>query len=151
MFYKNKKEPSKKELIDRAFEPRKNIIDIMFLFPPTSMGVDYAHRYGKKDLGDLKGDLIPLGIASLASYLRKYGFGIAAMVEMLCGILTGMPFGRAIPAMFTTPMDKKRHLGQFYLVMRPDVCQPQTDFEKSIQQMTDEVRNEPAQLGKKFR
>ena len=79
MFYKNKKEPSREELINRAFAPRNNIIDIMFLFPPTSMGVDYAHRYGKKDLGNLKGDLIPLGIASLASFLRKYGFGIAAL------------------------------------------------------------------------
>ena len=79
MFYKNKKEPSKDELIIRAFAPKNDLIDIMFLFPPTSTGSDYAHRYGKKDLGDLKGDLIPLGIASLAAYLKKYGFGVAAL------------------------------------------------------------------------
>jgi radical SAM superfamily enzyme YgiQ (UPF0313 family) len=79
MFYKNKKEPSKDELIIRAFAPRNDLIDIMFLFPPISTGSDYAHRYGKKDLGDLKGDLIPLGIASLAAYLKKYGFGVAAL------------------------------------------------------------------------
>ncbi len=51
----------------------------MFLFPPTSIGKDYSHRYGKKDLGDLKGDLIPLGIASLAAYLRNYGYGVGAL------------------------------------------------------------------------
>jgi radical SAM superfamily enzyme YgiQ (UPF0313 family) len=79
MFYKKKEAPSKEELINRAFAPKKNFIDIMFLFPPTSEGVDYAHRYGKKNLGDLKGDMIPLGIASLAAYLRKHGFGIAAI------------------------------------------------------------------------
>ena len=96
MLFGNTIEPTREELINRGFAPKNDSIDIMFLFPPTSVGIDYAHRYGKKDLGDLKGDLIPLGIASLAAYLRKYGFGIAAMVELLCGILTGMPFGRDI-------------------------------------------------------
>jgi len=41
-------------------------------------------------------------------------------------------------------MDKPRHLGQFYLVMRADICQSQSNFEKQMQKMTDEVRNEPA-------
>ena len=40
-------------------------------------------------------------------------------------------------------MEKPRHLGQFYMVMRADVCQTQTDFESRLQQMTDEVRSEP--------
>ena len=79
MFFKHKKELTRDELIDRAFAPKDDSIDIMLLFPPTSLGVDYAHRYGKKDLGDLKGDLIPLGIASLAAYLKKYNFGVAAL------------------------------------------------------------------------
>ena len=79
MFYKSKKQTSLDSLINRAFAPKNELIDIMFLFPPTSIGKDYSHRYGKKDLGDLKGDLIPLGIASLAAYLRKYGFGVGAL------------------------------------------------------------------------
>ena len=79
MFFKDQKKVTREELINRAFQPKDNVIDIMFLFPPTSTGIDYAHRYGKKDLGDLKGDLIPLGIASLAAYLRKFEFGIAAL------------------------------------------------------------------------
>ena len=72
MFYRSKNKPSRDHLINRAFAPKNELIDIMFLFPPTTTGKDYSHRYGKKDLGDLKGDLIPLGIASLAAYLRKY-------------------------------------------------------------------------------
>ena len=71
------------------------------------------------------------------------GFGLAAMGEVLCGVLTGMLFGRSIPAMFTTTMDQPRHLAQFYLVMRADICQPLSDFEERLQQMTDEVRLEP--------
>ena len=77
------------------------------------------------------------------------GYGIAAMVEVLCAVLTGMPFGRSIPPMFTFSMEKHRHLGQFYMVMRTDVCQPQADFELRLQQMTDEVRSEPSNPGER--
>ncbi len=35
------------------------------------------------------------------------------------------------------------------MVMRADVCQSQTDFESRLQQMTDEVRSEPSQPGKR--
>ena len=79
MFYKSEKKPTRNQLINRGFAPINELIDIMFLFPPTSTGKDYSHRYGKKDLGDLKGDLIPLGVASLAAYLRNYGYGVGAL------------------------------------------------------------------------
>ena len=79
MFIKNKKEPSRNELINRGFASVNSSIDIIFLFPPTTAGVDHGHRYGKKDLGDLKGDLIPLGIATLAAFLREYGFGVGVL------------------------------------------------------------------------
>ena len=69
------------------------------------------------------------------------------MGEILCGVLTGMAFGRSIPPMFTFPMDRPRHLGQFYMVMRTDVCQSQTDFESRLQQMTDEVSRDPSKPG----
>ena len=71
MLYKSKKQTSLDSLINRAFAPKNELIDIMFLFPPTTTGKDYSHRYGKKDLGNIKGELLPLGIASLAGYLRK--------------------------------------------------------------------------------
>ena len=77
-FFKKNISPSKKDLIERAFDPKNNITDILFLFPPTSIG-NYSHRYGKEDLGDLKGDLIPLGIAALAAYLRQNNFGVGAL------------------------------------------------------------------------
>jgi ureidoglycolate dehydrogenase (NAD+) len=84
---------------------------------------------------DLARSILPIGTYK--------GFGLAAMGEVLCGVLAGMLFGRSIPAMFTTTMDQPRHLAQFYLVMRADICQPLSDFEERLQQMTDEVRLEP--------
>ncbi len=93
------------------------------------------------DESALAQSLLPIG--------NYKGFGLAAMGEVLCGIITGMAFGRAIPPMFASPMNRPRHLGQFYLVLRADVCQSQHDFEKRMQLMTDEVRQEPNKLGEK--
>jgi ureidoglycolate dehydrogenase (NAD+) len=77
------------------------------------------------------------------------GYGLASMVEILCSVFTGMAFGRDIPSMYKAPMDKPRHLGQFYLVMRSDGCIEKSEFSNMMQQMTNEVRLEPAQENQK--
>ena len=65
-----KKEPSTLELIERGFAPQNGKIDILFIFPPTtSEGREaYHHRA-----------MIPLGIASLAGYLREKGCGVGVL------------------------------------------------------------------------
>ncbi len=77
------------------------------------------------------------------------GYGLSSMVDVLCGVYTGMAFGRSIPAMFTTQMTEQRKLGQFYMVMRVDACQSQSDFESRLQQMRDEVSSEPSKTGER--
>lgn len=72
------------------------------------------------------------------------GYGLASMVEILCGIFTGMAFGRNIPAMYTASMVEQRHLGQFYMAMKTDGCIDASKFIHNMQRMTDEVRREPA-------
>src|SRR5690606_17915276 len=71
------------------------------------------------------------------------GYGLAAMVEILCGVMSGMAFGRDIPAMFTAPMDTPRALGQFYMVLRCDSCVDGDVFRARLQAMTDAVRSVP--------
>jgi ureidoglycolate dehydrogenase (NAD+) len=75
------------------------------------------------------------------------GNGLASMVEVLCGVYTGMAFGRSIPAMYKAPMTEPRHLGQFYMVMRVDGVIDAAEFAARMQQMTDEVRAEPSRPG----
>ena len=78
------------------------------------------------------------------------GFGLSTMVEIFCSVFTGMAFGRNIPSMYKTPIDKKRRLGQFYMIIRPDGCVDFEDFIDSMQKLSDEIRNEPAQKNKKI-
>jgi ureidoglycolate dehydrogenase (NAD+) len=92
--------------------------------------------------GDLTTD--PDEAACLVPAGAYKGFGIASMVEVLCGIYTGMQFGRAIPSMYKAPMDKPRSLGQFYIVFRVDGVVSKSHFLSTMQSMSEEVRVEPA-------
>ena len=71
----NKIQSTTEELIDRAFAPKNNKIDILFINPPSSI----SKRYGKEYMGEVGGDLIPLGIASLAAYIREKGYGVGVL------------------------------------------------------------------------
>jgi len=77
------------------------------------------------------------------------GYGLASMVEILCGIYTGMKFGRDIPSMYGSPINQPRKLGQFYLVMRVDGCIEKELFFSRMQKLSDEIRNEPHQKNNK--
>ena len=71
----SKVQPTTEELINRGFAPLNDKIDILFINPPDSI----AERYGKDDMGEVGGDLIPLGMASLAAYIREQGYGVGVL------------------------------------------------------------------------
>lgn len=75
------------------------------------------------------------------------GYGLASMIDILCGIYTGMAFGRSIPAMYKAKMNEQRKLGQFYMVMRTDGVVSHDVFIDAMRQMTDEVHKEPSRAG----
>lgn len=113
---------------------------------------EQGEKLKKNLVADIYGE--PTEDANLAKSLIPIGdykgFGLAAMVEVLCSVLTGMNFGRSIPPMFTSDITKSRKLGQFYLVMRADVCQSQTKFESDLHLMSSELRKEPSKNEKKI-
>ena len=104
---------------------------------PTGVAADESGSM-TTDAGEAV-SLLPLGTYK--------GYGIASMVEILCGIYTGMAFGRSIPSMYRAPLSQPRRLGQFYVVMRVDGVLDQSQFLARMQQMTDEVRSEPPLAG----
>ncbi|MBI4249086.1 MAG: cobalamin B12-binding domain-containing protein [Elusimicrobia bacterium] len=78
-----RKLPTLQEFIDRGFAPAGGVTDILLIFPPTSV----ADRYGKADVGDAGGDLPPLGVTTIAAYLREKGFGVGLLDG--CGLGLG--------------------------------------------------------------
>jgi len=71
------------------------------------------------------------------------GYGLSMMVEILCSLLTGMPYGPYIPKMFEAPLNQKRFLGHFVMALRIDCFQEISVFKKRLSQMIQELRKEP--------
>lgn len=82
----------------------------------------------------------PLDAAMLLPTGDYKGHGLSSMVEILCGIIPGIPFGPQIPSMYEYDIKKPRHLGQHYMVIKTDVVSSHEEFIKNLQTMTDQVR-----------
>lgn len=72
------------------------------------------------------------------------GYGLSMVVEILCGLFTGMPYGPHIPKMFEAPMNAKRFLGQFIIAIKIDCFQDKKVFKERLSAMMKELRGEPA-------
>ena len=70
------------------------------------------------------------------------GYALASMVEILCGIYTGMNFGNNIPPMYNFPMNKPRKLGQFYMAIKPNGVLNLNTFLQRMQNLTFQVRRQ---------
>lgn len=88
----------------------------------------------------------PKEIAMLNPIGGYKGFGLAMMVDVLCGLLTDMPFGRGITRMYDDPIEEHRSLGHFFMAIRIDGFTDPERFKNRIQQMMDDVRAEPPQV-----
>ncbi len=100
---------------------------------PSGWGVDAQGR--ETTDAHKTSALVPAG-------LHK-GYGLSMMVEILCGVLTGMPFGRSIVRMYADPISRKRKLGHFFCVFNPVFFMELPLFKSRMKQMVDEIRNEP--------
>ncbi len=70
------------------------------------------------------------------------GYGLSMMVEILCSLLTGMPYGRDICRMYDDPIDKKRKLGHFFMAVNIDCFEGKEIFKERLKELMDKVRNE---------
>lgn len=86
----------------------------------------------------------PNDISMLLPIGGHKGYGLSAMVEILCSVLTGMQYGPHIPKMFEAPMSQQRNLGQFISAMRVDCFQDKDVFKKRLSVMMNELRREPS-------
>lgn len=79
----------------------------------------------------LEGGLLPMG--------GHKGYGLAIVIDMLCGILTGARLSNEIETMFkaTTPAE----IGHFIAVIDPSRLMDMTDFTSRIEAWFDEIKS----------
>lgn len=107
-----------------------------------AQGLDLEEGWAFTDKGEPTKD--PSLAACLAPMGSYKGFALGSMVEILCSVFTGMPFGRAITSMYKEPIENHRYLGQFYIVFNLEAFRPLVDFKSQMKQLATELRNEPA-------
>ncbi|PZE21052.1 Ldh family oxidoreductase [Paenibacillus xerothermodurans] len=82
----------------------------------------------------LEGFLLPMG---------SKGSGLAIMVDVLSGVLTGALFGKRVPRMYEDP--EPQNIGHFFGVIRVDAFMPLDEFYRRMQEKIDEtVKSQPA-------
>lgn len=75
------------------------------------------------------------------------GFGLSMMIEILCSLLTSMPYGNQISSMYKAPIEEPRLLGHFFLALNIASFTEIGSFKKRLQDMMNELRNEPPVTG----
>lgn len=86
----------------------------------------------------IKGTLLPVG--------GPKGYGLAMLVDIFSGIMTGAMFGPHIGDLYKV-LDRGQELGHFFLAMRSDLFVSAEQFGESIDQMISEVRSQPRAEG----
>ncbi len=88
----------------------------------------------------------PLAAAALTPSGGYKGYGLALMVEILCSLLTGMPFGRHITPMF--PADgAKRSIGHVLMAIDVSRFQDVQSFKTRMKELLTELRGQPPAPG----
>lgn len=84
----------------------------------------------------------PNKAAGLTPIGRYKGFGLASMVEILTAVYCGSNLSYQIPAMFTSPIEKKRNISQSYILIKLDGSISKNNFKTKMQELTNKVRNQ---------
>ncbi len=95
-----------------------------------------ADRQGVETLDpELAEQLLPIG--------GYKGIGLSMVVDMFCGLFTGMAMGDEVSTMYGNSMSEKRKLGQFFGAINIEAFEKPEVFKKRIQDLADRMRREP--------
>lgn len=75
------------------------------------------------------------------------GFGLGMMVDVFCGILANGFISKDIMAMYDSPIEAKRKVSHFFMVIDPTKFLPLDSFVENMQSMVDRIREMPRLAG----
>ncbi|MDM5154551.1 ureidoglycolate dehydrogenase [Bacillus sp. DX1.1] len=82
----------------------------------------------------------PHAVNALLPVAGPKGYGLMMMVDVLSGILLGLPFGKHVSSMYTD-LSKGRNLGQLHIVINPSYFTSLDTFKENIEKMTQELHD----------
>ncbi|WP_414048943.1 ureidoglycolate dehydrogenase [Macrococcus animalis] len=88
----------------------------------------------------------PNEVAALLPVAGPKGYGLMMMIDILSGILLGLPFGKHVSSMYKE-LTEYRRLGQLHIVINPAFFGDENIFLDQISQMVDELHSIPPAKG----
>lgn len=88
----------------------------------------------------------PFQVNGLLPIAGAKGFGLAMMVDILSGILLGLPFGNRVTPLYGD-LSQGRDLGQLHIVINPSFFTDLEIFKQNITQTMDDLNNMKAAPG----
>ena len=86
----------------------------------------------------------PFNVGGLVHIAEAKGYGLALMVDVLCGVLMNLPYGGKVTSMYED-LSAPRELGQMHIVIDPAYFGDKQQFLTTINAMMDELnRIKPA-------
>ena len=125
-------------------------VDMAPTYSPWNKILDYKEKGLKLDNNiaiDSEGNptIDPEKARALLPIAGYKGYALASLVEVLCATFSGMNFGKHIPSMYGSSIKEPRKLGQFYILMRPDVNVELEEFTNNLHLMSEEIRSQESQ------
>lgn len=80
----------------------------------------------------------PFAVSGLLPIAGPKGYGLMMMVDVLSGILLGLPFGKHVSSMYHD-LSAGRELGQLHIVLNPGYFTNESAFRKNISQVMKEL------------
>ncbi|MGL9730865.1 ureidoglycolate dehydrogenase [Enterococcus sp. DIV0756] len=80
----------------------------------------------------------PHAVQGLLPVAGPKGFGLMMMVDVLSGMLLGLPFGKNVSSMYTD-LTEKRNLGQIFILIDPNRFTDLPSFKHSVETMVGEL------------
>ncbi len=105
---------------------------------PEGWAIDTEGRPTTDPTAALAGAVLPVG--------GPKGYGLALLVDMLSGIMTGAQFGPHIGDLYRE-FGRPQGAGHFFLAMRADLFIPLDEFKRRMDQMIREIRAVPRAEG----
>lgn len=79
-------------------------------------------------------------IAHLFAIGGYKGYGLAMMLDIMCGLLSGMPVGPDVSPMYGVPLSDKRHLGHFFGAVAVSAFEDLTTFKSRLRTYSARLR-----------
>lgn len=80
----------------------------------------------------------PFAVKSLVPIAGPKGYGLMMMVDVLSGILLGLPFGKSVSSMYED-LTETRKLGQLHIVINPEFFGDKERFLDNVKQTMEEL------------